>query len=261
MKRILRLEKIFIKQYLKQLMEYKIDFIIGVLGVFLTQGLNILFLGVIFSKIPNLHGWTLSQIAFIYGFSLIPKGIDHLFFDNLWNVGQRLVWKGEFDKYMTRPINPLFHVLVETFQVDAFGELLVGILLLASTSGSIHWTLLKVALFIFSIPFATLIYTSMKIATSSMAFWSKQAGSIIYIFYMLNDFAKYPVSIYNNAVRFIISFIIPFAFTAFYPARFFLSGENVLFNIGGLIIISLVLFVIALVIWSKGVSVYESAGS
>ena len=25
--------------------------------------------------------------AFIYGFSLIPKGLDHLFFDNLWALG------------------------------------------------------------------------------------------------------------------------------------------------------------------------------
>lgn len=261
MLRLLRLEKIFIKQYLKQIMEYKVDFIVGILGVFLTQGLNILFLGVIFSKIPVLHGWSLKQIAFIYGFSLIPKGIDHLFFDNLWAVGQRLVWNGEFDKYMTRPVRPLFHILVETFQVDAFGELIVGFLLMMTTLSSVHWTIIKIFLLILVIPFTTLIYTSMKIATSSMAFWSKQAGSIIYIFYMLNDFAKYPVSIYNNGVRFIISFIIPFAFTAFYPASFFLSGENIYFNIGGTIIISLCLFMISLFIWNKGIAIYESAGS
>jgi len=87
-------------------MEYKVDFVVGVLGVFLTQGLNLLFLNVIFQHIPSLEGWTFQEIAFIYGFSLIPKGLDHLFFDNLWALGQRLVRKGEFDKYLTRPINP-----------------------------------------------------------------------------------------------------------------------------------------------------------
>ncbi|GAX46871.1 ABC transporter permease [Pseudolactococcus reticulitermitis] len=261
MRRILILEKIFIKQYLKQQIEYKVDFIVGVLGVFLTQGLNILFLSLIFSQIPSLNSWSLSQIAFIYGFSLIPKGLDHLFFDNLWNVGQRLVWTGEFDKYMTRPLNPLLHVLLEVFKIDAVGELLVGVLLLIKTSGSVYWTVSTIFFFIIAIPFATLIYTSLKIATSSMAFWSKQAGSVIYIFYMLNDFGKYPVSIYNRAIRFIISFIIPFSFTAFYPADFFLSGRNLAFNIGGLIIISLVLFAISLLIWRKGITVYESAGS
>ena len=58
---------------------YKVDFVVGVLGVFLTQGLNLLFLNVIFQHIPSLEGWTFQEIAFIYGFSLIPKGLDHLF--------------------------------------------------------------------------------------------------------------------------------------------------------------------------------------
>ncbi|MTV47011.1 ABC-2 family transporter protein, partial [Streptococcus pneumoniae] len=110
-------------------------------------------------SIPSLDGWSFQQIAFIYGFSLIPKGIDHLFFDNLWALGQRLVRKGEFDKYLTRPINPLFHILVETFQIDALGELLVGISLLSATVTSLTWTWTKVFIFLISIPFATLIYT------------------------------------------------------------------------------------------------------
>ncbi|MBZ4291993.1 ABC-2 family transporter protein, partial [Streptococcus pneumoniae] len=83
---------------------------------------------------------------------LIPKGIDHLFFDNLWALGQRLVRKGEFDKYLTRPINPLFHILVETFQIDALGELLVGISLLSATVTSLTWTWTKVFIFLISIP-------------------------------------------------------------------------------------------------------------
>ena len=148
MKKYQRMHLIFIRQYIKQIMEYKVDFVVGVLGVFLTQGLNLLFLNVIFQHIPSLEGWTFQEIAFIYGFSLIPKGLDHLFFDNLWALGQRLVRKGEFDKYLTRPINPLFHILVETFQIDALGELLVGGILLGTTVTSISWTLPKFLLFL-----------------------------------------------------------------------------------------------------------------
>lgn len=261
MLRYFKLQKIFIVQYLKQLMEYKTDFVIGIIGVFLTQALNIAFLWIIFSKIPSLYGWTLTQIAFIYGFSLIPKGIDHLLFDNLWNLGKRIIRNGQFDKYMLRPISPLFQVLIETFQLDACGELIIGIALLIKTGNIVHWSLWKAALFIIAIPFATLIYTSIKIIAASIAFWSKQSGSLMYIFYMLNNFAKYPVSIYNGTIRIIISFIIPFAFTAFYPASFFLTGNKGWFNIGGLIIISILLFTLSLLIWHKGISVYESSGS
>lgn len=261
MKRILRLERIFIAQYLKQMLEYKGDFIIGVIGVCLIQGLNLVFLKIIFKEIPSLNGWSLNQILFIYGFSLIPKGIDHLLFDNLWAVGQKLVRKGEFDKYLTRPINPLFHILVECFQVDAIGELFIGIFLVISTFSSTHWTMFKVLIFVVVLPFATSIYTSLKIITSSIAFWTKESGNISYIFYMMNDFSKYPVNIYDPFIRWIISFIIPFAFTAYYPAVYFLTGRSFFFNIGGLIMISIASFLVALYTWNKGLLAYESAGS
>ena len=261
MRRLGRLHALFIKQYLKQLMEYKVDFIIGVLGVFLTQGLNILFLRVLFAHIPNLQGWSFGQIAFIYGYSLLPKGIDHLFFDNLWAVGQRLVRKGEFDKYLTRPLNPLFHVLVETFQVDALGELLVGILLLVTSASSMDWTASKVLLFVVTLPFATAIYTALKIATASISFWTKQSGAVTYIFYMIKDFAKYPLAIYHPFLRYVISFVLPFAFTAYYPAAYFLTGEAGLFRLGGLVMAAVICLTLSIALWNKGLSAYESAGS
>ncbi|MBY5033856.1 ABC transporter permease [Streptococcus gallolyticus] len=261
MRRLGRLHGLFIKQYLKQLMEYKVDFLIGVLGVFLTQGLNILFLQVLFSHIPNLQGWNFAQIAFIYGYSLLPKGIDHLFFDNLWAVGQRLVRRGDFDKYLTRPLNPLFHVLVETFQVDALGELLVGFLLLASSAGSMEWTAGKLLLFVLSLPFATAIYTSLKIATASISFWTKQSGAVTYIFYMFNDFAKYPMAIYHPFLKYVLSFILPFAFTAYYPAAYFLTGEELVFRLGGLVLAAIICLSLSIFVWNKGLSAYESAGS
>lgn len=261
MRRLLKLERIFITQYLKQLLEYKGDFIIGLVGFFLEQLLNILMIGIIFTKIPDLNGWSLNQILFIYGFSLIPKGIDHLFFDNLWAVGQRLVRKGDFDKYMTRPLNPLVYVLIETFQVDALGELIVGIALLVSTWSLIDWNIIKIILFIIVIPFATAIYTALKISLSSLAFWMKQSGSLLYVFYQMNAFSKYPITIYNAGIRFVITFLIPFAFTAYYPATYFITGKNFLFNIGGCIIVSIVFLNFSIWLWNKGISVYESAGS
>lgn len=261
MLRYLKLHQLLIKQHLKLLMAYKGDFLIGLLGVFLTQALNLVFLNVIFSQIPLLNGWNFKQITFIYGFSLIPKGLDHLFFDNLWAMGQRLVKKGEFDKYLIRPINPLFYVMVETFQVDALGELVVGVALLLSSFFMVSWTFWNVLLFFLTLPFTTLIYTSLKIMTASLALWTKQSGAAMYIFYMFNDFSKYPITIYNYPIRFLISVIIPFAFAAYYPASYFLTGNSLFQNIGGLILVSLGLYAIAYFIWKKGLLSYESAGS
>lgn len=263
MRRAFRLHRIFMSQHLKRLMEYKLDFAMGAIGLLISQLIQLLFLGIIFSQIPDLEGYSFNEILFIYGFSLIPKGIDHLFCDNLWMVGYQIVNKGDFDKYLTRPINSLFYVTVENFQVDAFGELVMGVALVAYSVvqlvASLVWYRIFILLLI--IPFAVLIYTSLKIITASVAFWTKQSGHVIHMVYMANDFAKYPVTIYNNAVKVIITYIIPFAFTAYYPASYFLRGEDGLFCVLGTILISSILFLISLFVWNKGIKNYESAGS
>jgi len=245
------------------MMEYKGDFIVGVLSMLINQVLNVVFLSIIFTKIPSLLGWNFNEVVFIYGFSLIPKGIDHLFFDNLWIIGHFTVQKGEFDKYLTRPLNSLFHVMVERLQADAFGELVVGAALICTSLPqlNIEYSVGKILLILIVIPFSSLIYTSIKIGTAAIAFWIKRSGNITFMFYMVNDFAKYPVTIYNSFVKTIVTYIIPFAFTAFYPAKYFLTGDNPGFNIGTTVILTLILMLLSIFIWNKGIKAYESAGS
>lgn len=256
-------------------MEYKVDFLLGAVGFLLEQAVQILCLGIIFASIPALcytkdgvvlDSWSFNEVLFIYGFSLIPKGIDHLFFDNLWGLGYWIVDKGDFDKYLTRPINSWFYVLCEKFCVDALGEIVVGVALIiystlsmpADIAGAINWW--RVLPVIAVMPFAIMIFTSVKTATAAISFWTKRSGHITHMCYMTNDFAKYPTKIYNVFVKTAITYILPFALTAYYPAIFILRGEAV-WSIPVTVGISVVLFVISQLIWNKGISSYESAGS
>lgn len=119
----------------------------------------------------------------------------------------------------------------------------------------------KVLLVIVAIIFASFIYTGIKIGTAAIAFWTKRSGNITFMFYMVNDFVKYPIDIYNNVVRSVLTYIIPFAFTSYFPALYFLTGENPLFNIGMTIVVALIVMTIGVLIWNRGIKAYESAGS
>lgn len=54
MRRMLRLHRIFVAQYMKNLMEYKVDFLTGAISFLLGQVIQIAFLGIIFSEILTL---------------------------------------------------------------------------------------------------------------------------------------------------------------------------------------------------------------
>lgn len=262
-KRMLKIHRIFMAQEFKRMMEYKGDFIVGVIGFFLVQLSNLMFLWIIFGQIPNLAGWSVNEVVFIYGLSLIPKGIDHFFFDNLWSIGYFTVRKGDFDKYLTRPVNTLFHVLVEKIQIDALGEFIMGVALVCASVPNLHteWDVFRILAMIFMIPFITLIFTCVKTITASVAFWTKRSGNVIYMFYTFSEFAKYPATIYNRFVQNIITYIIPFALTSYFPALFILKGENPLFNLGMPVLASAVLMGTGVLVWHRGIRAYESAGS
>lgn len=127
--------------------------------------MGIAFLYLVFQQIPDLQGWTLDQLIFIYGFAQIPRGIDHLFTDNIWLVAYRLVINGDFDRYMLRPMNIFFQVIAEKLQPDALGELLIGTILVVRSlaKGIVIVDGLHIALFFVSIFAGAVIYTSIKL--------------------------------------------------------------------------------------------------
>ncbi len=264
LKRYCRLYDVFVKQFFKFLVQSKADFLIGLIGFFLTQATGIAFLYLVFEQIPSLGSWTLEQLIFIYGFAQIPRGIDHLFTDNLWLVAWRLVVNGQFDRYMLRPMNLFFQVICEKLQPDALGELLVGVILMVSSlsKGIVIVDASHIFFFVISIIAGAIIYTSVKLLFASLAFWMKISGPILYTAYQLADFAKYPTEIYQKIIRVIITWIIPFAFVAYLPASYFLcEAVSPWKTIGIECILAVLFFTISYTVFQKGTKAYESAGN
>ena len=58
LKRYLRLYRVLIAQFLKTIMQSKVDFLMGLFGFFFNQILGIAFLYLVFEQIPSLKRWT-----------------------------------------------------------------------------------------------------------------------------------------------------------------------------------------------------------
>lgn len=263
MKRYFKIYIQFLKQYIKTLMEYKEDFMYGLIGFFLIQLTSLIFIGLIFNNIPTLKGWGFYEIIFIYGFSQIPRGIDHVFTDYLWIFSGNSVRNGELDRYLLRPLNILFQVIAQRFQPEGFGEMIVGFILVIFAGVKLKVTITPIIIigFILSIIGGTLIYTAIKLAAASIAFWTKTSFRHLQIAYELSGFAKYPVTIYPNGIKNFLTYIIPFAFTGFYPGAYILGKESFFIGVIMTFIIGIIAICIAYFIWLKGLSAYESVGN
>lgn len=263
MKRYVKLYIKFISQYVKVLMQSRVNFFIGLSGFLISQASGIAFLYLVFQRIPSLNGWTFNEVLLIYGFAQIPRGLDHFFTDYLWDLSMTVIVRGDFDRYLLRPINPLFHLISETVQADAIGELVVGIVIFCIACGNlkIHFGLIDSIVLIVITIAGAVIYTSVKLLLASLSFWLKTSIEILQVVYNFSDFVKYPSSIYSKGIQFIITILIPFAFTAFVPAAYFIGRVNLIYALGGTVLAAIVSFSIAYAVWLQGIKMYESAGS
>lgn len=263
MKKYMKLYIQFTKQFIKSLIEYKADFVLGLIGFILAQFTGVIFIKLIFNSIPKLSGWSFYEILLIYGMAQIPRGIDHVVTDNLWLLSWNIIVQGQFDKYLIRPLNPLFQLIAERFQPDGFGEIIIGIILLTTSciKLNIQFDFVRILLLISVIIAATLIYTAIKLATASIAFWVKSGQAYLKMAYELSDFVKYPVNIYPKAIKLLLTFIIPFAFTGYFPGAYFLGRESIWSGIFLTYLISIAGMCVAYLIWKNGMKNYESSGS
>ncbi|TDX48369.1 ABC transporter permease [Orenia marismortui] len=262
MKRYLKVYLKMLAAHIKSLMQYKFDFLIGVISTVSLQAANLAMIWVIFQNVTQIKGYSYEHILLIYGTALLAKSINHIFFDNLWLLPQRYVQHGEMDRLLTKPLNPLFYLIAERWQEDGIGNLLVGLFIVKDAVAKLNFEFTAFTLVIYTIfiLMGGLLYASINLITSSFSFRFVKVFPLIELVHDLNEFTRYPIYIFDKFFRILLTWIIPFAFASFYPVEALLDG----FKSGYSFIIipfALLFSLLAYRIWLWNLGAYSSTGS
>ncbi len=260
--RYCRLYREFLLQRFKILMEYRINFLIGAASTLVLQAASLLTVWVVMRQVPNLKGWTFDEILLIYGLVTLARSIPHMFADNLWTMGGQYIRTGGFDRFLVRPINPLFHLLADRFCHDGLGNFLVGAVLVAKSSAAvgIHWTPFLAVYLIAAVISGAAIFFALQLMTSVSAFWIMESVPVTQMVFNLHEFARYPLTIYPKVVSTLLTWVIPFGFASFYPACFLLGRPaGILPWLGP--ITAAILLAVSYRVWLFGLRHYASTGS
>ncbi|OUM95735.1 MAG: ABC transporter permease [Thermobacillus sp. ZCTH02-B1] len=254
----------YFKNYAKSRMTYRADFWIEVVSDLTYQAMNLAVILIAFRHTPALGGWSEAEIVFVFGFFMVPYGIFSCFFD-LWNFGERYIVKGEMDRVLTRPAHNLFQVMLENMYPPGLIGSFVGIAIMAVTARQMEmafgWTdLVMLAVLTAG---AVLVYFGLYTAITAIAFFTDAPTGILPLMYNLQSYGRYPVTIYNRTMRFVLTWLLPFAFVGVYPASFFLerSGPGDLRMALLTPVVGMVFTAIGLTVWNIGVKRYRGAGS
>jgi len=248
--------------YIKGRMQYRLDFIISSIGMFVSSLATLGIFWVIFDNVPDIAGWTLMEMVFIYAFYMIAISPMQILFDHAWQLRFH-VQQGSFIKYYFRPLNMMFYYMSEMFDIKGLTQLAAGIILLiyASIQLNIDWTLARLALLLMTVFSAALVQISIIVAASCATFWVMDSYPVLGLAWKLREFSPYPMTIFDGAFRFTFTYLIPIGFVAFYPSQLFLRPEEVSPLIYFSPIIGMGLFAITYWIWTKGVNSYTGTGA
>ena len=211
-------------QNIRALLEYKNDLIVSTVAGAIWQGVGLVFLFALFGNIRSVGGWTLYEVALLYGCIMFGEGVLTLLFQGSTGFAYR-IRNGDMDRFIVRPVPLLTQIL--GLQINFAGLFTMGnaTALIIVSLGHLHATVTagQIILFFINILFGVWIRVNFNIACNAFAFIFKTVGSLGTLFYYTQAFGKYPASIYPKAIQVILFTIIPHAVISYLPVSILLG--------------------------------------
>jgi ABC-2 type transport system permease protein len=125
----------------------------------------------------------------------------------------------------------------------------------------VHWGAANLLLFPALVLCGTVIYLCAFVVITSVNFWFEDRIGLAPPVYNMIAFGRYPITIYNAFIQFLLSWVVPFAFASFYPTVRFLGRTEFIREFYIIPVVAGVMVALALVTWNRGVQQYKSTGS
>lgn len=254
------------KAGLRGQMEYRVNFLVGVLAGVVWQITGFFTIWVILSRFQSIGGWTLGEIAFLYGLRLTAHGLWVIPFSRLIEMDY-MVREGEFDRYLIRPLNPMLQLVTSRIRLPALGDLAGGVVLLgvASTRAGINWSPLAIVYLILVLIGGALAEAALQVGCTALSFrFLDTSGLRFLIDDVFNTFGGYPLRIFGGFVQFLLTWALPLAFVAYLPATVLLgrTGELRISPVFAYLApaVGVVWFVAAYRFWVRQSRHYQSSG-
>ena len=269
MKNSFKLLSHLIKIQIKSQLQYPFSFLMEVISSAIILGFFFVSFALAFSRFDQIGGWSLGEVAFIWGISEFSFGVMDMVFSGFdYDVFGPLVRKGRFDQLLLRPVNITLQVLGSRFVIRRLGKILEGIIIFiyGLSKVSVQWTVIKV-LYIPTVSISQVFFFgSLFIIGATTTFWTMERLEILNIFtYGGSEIMSYPMHIFPRAIRLIFSYLVPAIFMSYFPAVFILDKADPLnaptFFAFLAPVISTLLFLLALRFWQFGIRNYQSTGS
>jgi len=221
------LYRMYLINYGRRLVEYRSDTFVALMGGMLMQGGFVIFLEVIYARIPTLNGFSHDELFFLFGFVTLGRELNRMFFDSPFRVSF-IIRRGLLDQFIVRPCSTLFQVVAMDVQINAIGGAIVGLVVMitALSHMSLVLTVWSVLWLIVAVILNVTIQYGILMSLGALSFDLLEVSSLLLPLSWFYEFNRYPLTVFHPVMQGILTFVLPYALASFYPVAFFLRPAD-----------------------------------
>lgn len=248
-------------------LQYRASFALQIVGNVAIHGAELVALLALFRTFDSLGGWSGSEVAFLYALAYISFGLAQILATGFAHFG-RMILRGDFDRVLTRPMNPFLQVLASDLNLRHLGGMLQGFVAFGIALGlvEVDWTagkLLYLPVYVLS---AAGLYLLLFTLEATLCFWTTDGNEAVNaVTYGGRLLAVYPLHVFDVWLRRFFLFAVPLGFVIYLPMTYVLDKPSPLGLPGWAPFVApLVTAVFAMAagwLWQVGIGRYRSTGS
>lgn len=225
--------------------------------------ISLILFNIIFSDTKTLAGWNFYQVLFLYAFAkFITTAHQVISKGGVRSLATDLVRLGDYDFYLTKPVNPMAFVSISKPRLYSIFPLFfeIGLMIYATTHSGIVVTAASFVWFIILTLFSLTLFYFLYIITIIPAFWLTRLSSILAFMDRMVQFTRYPSGVFSGVLRTLLSTLFPIIVVAYFPVTTFFYTPRFSYIIY-MILVTIIFYFITTKLWRIGEKNYGSASS
>ncbi|MFJ3651097.1 ABC transporter permease [Streptomyces murinus] len=253
--------------WIRSTMAYRASFVMTTFGSFAATFFDFVAIMLMFSRVRALGGWTLPEVAFLYGLSAVSFGLADLVIGSMDRLGKRLR-DGTLDALLVRPAPILAQVAADRFALRRLGRVTQGSLVLgwALTRLDVDWSVGRLLLMPVALVAGCGIFCAVFVSGAAFQFVAQDAAEVQNAFtYGGTTLLQYPPTVFGRELVRGVTFVLPLAFVNWLPASYLL-GRPYPLDLPGWVawttpLVAVGCCALAGLAWRAGLRSYRSTGS